>query len=321
MQKSSFNFATVFSLMVLFVFAYIAYLGMVYWQQGNQILPIALSLLLIVLVALCVFVMCKSKATRWRNVGRVGQWTFGFLVLVAFVAGSVPFTNFLRVLSDSDHIKTMVNTTCDKAIGIDADYEAYVDKRIADYRSSLSRIASGKANRPSVYQLCMGTAPGATDEQRINNLAKSLRSRLLPDSAANVIKERHQWLERAKNENVMNPLTPANVNKVSSCVDNWVVNYRELSKVSYQGEENVPEFQVSEFDNSLRQLIQTYSTLQAPSIVALLIALVCFVIMLFPYWITEGDLAAASSTPNFSHRRGKRGVDQSDGNLFDKNGF
>ncbi len=318
MQKSSFNFATVFSLMVLLVFAYIAYLGMVYWRQGDQTLPILLSISLIVVVSLCVFIMCKSKATRWRNVGRVGQWVFGFIVLVAFVAGSVPFTNFLRVLSDSDHIKQMVNTTCDKAIGIDADYEAYVDQRVANYRNSLSRIASGKANRPSDYQLCMGKAPGATDEQRIGNLAKSLRSRLLPDSAANVISERHKWLERAKNENVMNPLTPANVNKVSSCVDNWVVNYRELSKVSYQGEENVPEFQVTAFDNSLKTLIQTYSSLKAPSIVALIIALICFAIMLFPYWITEGDLAAATST---SHRKSKKGGGNADGNLFDKNGF
>ncbi len=320
MQKSSFNFATVFSLMVLFVFAYIAYLGMVYWQQGNQTLPVLLSSGLIVLVALCVFVMCKSKATRWRKVGRVGQWVFGLIVLVAFVAGSVPFTNFLRVLSEADHIKQMVNATCDKAIGIDADYEAYVDQRVANYRSSLSRIASGKENRPSDYKLCMGNAPGDTDAQRISNLAQSLRSRLLPDSAAKVINERHEWLERAKNENVMNPLTPSNVNKVSRCVDNWVENYCELSKVSYKGEENVPEFQVSAFDNSLESLIQTYSSLEAPSAVALIIALICFVIMLFPYWITEGDLAATSSMSGF-RRKGKKGGGNSDGHLFDKNGF
>ena len=54
MQKSSFNFATVFSLMVLFVFAYIAYLGMVYWRQGDQTLPILLSIALIVVVAVTI---------------------------------------------------------------------------------------------------------------------------------------------------------------------------------------------------------------------------------------------------------------------------
>ena len=322
MQKSSFNFATVFSLMVLLVFTYITYLGLVYWQQGDMALPIMLSVGLIALVAVCVFIMCKSKATRWRRIGKTGQVVFGAIVLVASIMASLPFTNFLRVMGDSKRINEMVNTTCDKAISIDEAYNAYVDKRINDYSRSLRLIAGGKANRPSVYQEAMGKAPGATDDKKIENLANSLRSRLLPDSAESVVNERHKWLERAKNESVMNPLTPANINKVSSCVDDWSDNYKELSKTSYKGEENVEEFTADEFDKSLSQLTATYATLQAPSVVAIIIALVCFAIMLLPYWITEGDLAAASSSKPTSKWGGSKQKSKTQGgNLFNKNGF
>ena len=322
MQKSSFNFATVFSLMVLLVFTYITYLGLVYWQQGDMALPIMLSVGLIALVVVCVFIMCKSKATRWRRIGKTGQVVFGLIVLVAFIMASLPFTNFLRVMGDSSRINEMVNTTCDKAIGIDEAYNTYVNERIDNYRRSLQLIASGKTNRPSVYQEAMGKAPGATDDKKIENLTNSLRSRLLPDSATSVINERHKWLERAKNESVMNPLTPANINKVSSCVDDWSDNYKDLSKISYMGEENVEEFTADDFDKSLSQLTATYATLQAPSVVAIIIALVCFAIMLLPYWITEGDLAAASSNKPARQWGGMRPKAQKQsGNLFNKNGF
>lgn len=319
MQKSSFTFASVLSLMVLLVFSYIAYLGMVYWQQGNMALPIILSVSLIIIVCLCVFFMCKGKATRWRRIGGAGQIIFGLIVLVTFLAASLPFTNFLRVAADADHINQMVSATCDKAIGIDQDYEAYVDQRVENYRSNLMLIAQGKSNRPAAYEKCMGKAPGTTDEQKAENLTKSLRARLLPDSTAAIVSKRHEWLERAKSESVMNPLTPSNINKVSQCVDNWTDNYKDISQESYMGEEDVPEFHVTDFDNSLRQLTSTYATLQAPSAIAIVIALACFAIMLLPYWLTEGDLAAARTTTGFSKGLNKNGKSTQSKNLFTKN--
>lgn len=323
MQKSTFNFATVFSLMVLLVFTYITYLGLVYWKQGAIMLPIILSVALIAIVMVCVFIMCKSKTTRWRRIGRTGQWVFGFIVLITFVSASIPFTNFLRVASDSDKINKMVNVTCDKAISIDQNYETYVNQRVENYAQSLQLIANGKSNRPSLYNECMSKAPGDSDDKKIENLTKSLRARLLPDSASTIVKERHDWLEKAKNESVMNPLTPANINKVSQCVDNWVLNYKELSKVEYQGEENVQEFNIPEFNNSLLDLTTAYGKLQSPSILAIIIAFVCFGIMLLPYWITEGDLAAATSTSKSTYKNlnlGKSRNNNNNGNLFSKNG-
>ena len=104
MENTKFNFASVIAIMVLLVFSYITYLGLVYWRGGEFLFPILLTLAFFILVMVCVYVMCLSKATRWKRMGKIGQIFFGFIVLLTFIGTAFPFTNFLRVIEDSERI-------------------------------------------------------------------------------------------------------------------------------------------------------------------------------------------------------------------------
>lgn len=299
-MSTKFNYAFTFSIMVLLVFSYITFLGLVYWQGGNFVVPILLTLGLIALVLLCVFVMCISKATRWKNIGTIGQVFFGFIIFATLLCASLPFTNFLRVVQDSEDLYQKVNTTCDAAINLDKAYKEYVDSRIENFKSNLIVISKGKDINPTKYQECLGGASGATDMDKIEGLAKSLYNKLLPESTSNIVKERHEWLESARSTTVWNPLTPKNINKIDEEVNGYLDNYIKLSSVSYMGEESSP-FTYDAFSNQIRGLMQTYGEFQSPTLLALIIALLCFVIMLLPYILTEPDIAGKEDKKSNKH--------------------
>lgn len=309
-MNKKFSFSLVFSIVVLLAFAYITFLGLVYWRAGNLSTPLLITAGLIAIVLLCVIIMCKAKETRWKNIGTFGQIFFGFIILVSFLLSAVPFTNFLRVRHDKENISEKVNEACEAAIAMDEAYSNYVDQRLANYQDNLNLMVMGKDISPTEYNDCVAGATGDTDEEKIAALTKSLQMKLMPDTTAAVVAERQKWITDAKEVKILNPLTPANINTVDQQVNGWLENYQDLSSVRYKGEET-QGFEYTQFESKLKQLTDTYTKFKFPSIWAILIAIACFGIMLLPYFLTEGDLAAAGEK-----KKKKKG--SGDGNLFNK---
>lgn len=294
MQESKFNFAFVFSIIVLLVFSYITFLGLVYWKEGDFVMPCLLTAILIASVLICVYVMCLAKATRWKRIGTIGQLFFGLIILVVLLSAAFPFTNFLRVTKDSKEISKRVTEVCDAAISLDKAYETYVNKRIEDYQSNLSIIVKGKKANPTRYKECVGGASGKTDEEKISNLSKSLKNKLYPESTKAIVEERHDWLEGARNASVWNPFTPSNIQEIDNQVKGWVDNYKNLASKKYKGEDSV-EFNYESFSSKLSQLTNTYTVFQRPSFFSVIISVICFLVMLLPYIVTRKSLAGATS--------------------------
>lgn len=290
-MNKKFSFSLVFSIVVLLAFAYITFLGLVYWREGNLSTPLLMTAVLIVVVLLCVIIMCKAKETRWKNIGTFGQIFCGFIILVSFLLSAVPFTNFLRVRHDKEDISEKVNEACEAAIAMDEAYSNYVDQRLANYQDNLNLMVMGKDISPTEYSECVAGATGDTDEEKIEALTKSLRMKLMPDSTAIVVAERQRWITNAKEVKILNPLTPANINTVDKQVNGWLENYQELSSVRYKGEET-QGFEYTQFESKLKQLTDTYTKFKFPSIWAVLIAIACFGIMLLPYFLTDRDIAS-----------------------------
>ena len=272
------------------VFSYITFMGLAYWRGGELFLPILLTLAFFILVMVCVYMMCLSKATRWKRNGKIGQTFFGLIVLLAFIGAAFPFTNFLRVIEDSEGISQKVSSACDAAKDLDSAYAKYANERLESFKSNLALIAKGKNINPSLYQECLGGASGATDTEKIAGLEKSLKNKLLPGEMMTIVQERHEWLNSARYASVWNPLTPSNIRKIDEQVNGWMDNYKDISSVTYKGED-AKAFVYDEFSSQLSQLTETYRIFHRPKFFALIISLLCFVIMLLPYFVTEKDVA------------------------------
>ena len=293
MNKSKFNFAAVFSIMALLVYAFLAFMGLVYWRDGEIALPLLITIGGIALILLCLFVMCKGKESRWK-IGKIGEVFFGLVILVAFIAAAFPFTNFFKVVERQDEIKGKIETLFTSAKNLDKAYDEYANDRIQKYEDKLKLVSKGKQIRPSEYKQLLAEAAGNNDEQKIANLSKSLRRQLLPTSRDSICKQRTEWLEKANEMSVWNMLLPSNISKIANQVDNYVKNYTDLSSTIRMGE-TVQPFAYADLNNDLGQLQEVYTKFSKPSIISIVVSLIGFLIMLLPYFVTQESLAGKKS--------------------------
>ncbi len=305
MQSSKFNFATVLSIIVLLVFSYITFLGLVYWQDGDFAVAGTLTAILFVLGVFSVYFLTASAESRWGNVRLYGQIGFGSITFILLMLASFPFTNFLTVSSDSELLEKEITEIRDAAIAMDSAYNAYVTNRADSFRIALNKIAT---NKDENYRACIEGASGATNDEKINAVVTSLRNRLLPVTAAQTIQARHEWLKESCNVNAWNPHTPSNLAKIGSSVAAWKDDYTKMSQVSYKGEPNAGGsigFVYDKFSAELKDLNEKYSSFGSFNIISLICALVSFGFIMLPFLVKERDVAGDS--------RKKDG-----GNLFNK---
>ena len=294
MNNKRFNYAAVFSIMALLVYAFFALMGLVYWKKGAITLPVIISLAGIGVVLGCLYVMCIGKESRWR-IGRIGEVLFGLVILATFIAAALPFTNFAKVVERQEDIKGRIDTLLTSAKNLDAAYDVYVADRIQKYESQLNLVSKGKKVRPSDYKKLLAGASGDTDSKKIVNLSKSLRRQLLPDSRDSICKQRMEWLNRAQEMSVWNILLPQNINKIANEVDDYVQNYVDLSSTIRAGE-TVKPFAYESLNNDLGELEKIYSKFSKPSALSLIMSLIGFLIMLLPYLVAQRSLAKAISS-------------------------
>lgn len=290
MEKTKFNFAFVFSIVALLGFAYFAFMGLVYWKNGDLVMPAILTAAGIVLVLVCLFVMCKGKSSRW-TIGKIGEVLFGIIILGTLLAAALPFTNFFKVVEQQDKIKTEIKAMFSSAESLDSAYNAYCTDRLEAYERTLKVACKGKTVRPKDYLTLVANAGGNDDEQKVDNLVKSLKRQLTPESMDSVHQKRAEWLESTGDMSVWNLKFPNNVNVIANQVKDYSENYAKLSQKIRKGEHAEP-FSYPAFSSNLQQLQSNYTTLHfPPTVLSLVVALIAFLIILLPYFITEGSLA------------------------------
>lgn len=299
MNRSKFNFAAVFSLMVLLGFSYIAFMGLVYWKEGEIVMPAVFTGAFIVVVIICLTIMCMSKATRWKRIGTIGQVIFGLIILAAFGLGSLPFTNFMDVVAKQDKFNSEINGMLDAAQSMDNDYDKYAKDRLDKYESDLRLVSSGYDSgnvNANTYNNKVGSTQGSNDATKIKHLVNNLKRELYPKKIEKAKREREEWLEEAANMSVWNVMLPKNISDINENVTNWAEKYYETSNKKMDGEDpSTKPFEGEDFSSNMESLTRMYTKLDMPSPLAIVIALLCFAIMLLPYFMTQGDVAGARS--------------------------
>ena len=288
---NKFSFSVVLSLVALLAYTYITFMGLDYMQNGVLLIPCLASAGFLIAVVICVILMCLSKAARWRNLGIIGECVIGFIALVLFLISAIPFTNFMNVVEEKGDIDQKIENVRNAADSIAYEYNNYAEKRVESYKNALDSICINPQSED--YQNAISGAAGETDDEKIENLGNSLRRRLMPDNMNEINKERTAWLNSAKNSNILNIWLPKNIKSIESSVKTWTQEYKALSKVQYYGEEPTTEaFAYSEFDSKLKELIDRYTKITTPGIIAILASLICWFIIMLPYILTEKSPAS-----------------------------
>lgn len=266
------NWAVILAMIVLLGFTYISFMGSLYSKYtGGDLLRAGLYALgVILLVSICVVIMCASRATRWKEIGTVGQIGFALVILVVFGISAIPFTGFMKAIEKKKEIRDRISHVKQVAENVDSIYNSYAESRVADYEQWLRADS-----------LRCAVVEGMDFEQKVANLKTSLENHLKPQSLTKCQNDRKTWLLEMEKMSVWNVYLPKNLKVLSNSVNDWVSGYVELSDVSFDG--NRPTlFKYESIDeDSLKELGEINI-----SWVAVLAALLSFFIMLVPYLIT-----------------------------------
>ena len=302
MNNTKFNFAAVISIIVLLLYSYVVFMGMVYWKDGHIVLGLICSILLIAVVLACVVVMCKARATRWKKLGNIGQFLFGGIILMALIISSMPFAHFFNLLSKQKEINQSFEHAYTYATQINKAYTNYVETRKDKTREFLNNldVTKGKDN-PKLYRDVFAM-PGGSHSDKINRMITSLERTLLPDVLIKANEQNATRLKEGSKMSVWNVAMPNYINSMNEGVNKNVNTYTELSKKAhgYKGDNNSEPFKYEEFSNQNLKLKSMLTTMSMPSIISIIAALLCFGFMLLPYYLVEQDLAAGTSRRNKS---------------------
>ena len=296
MLRSKFNFSWVFALIALLGYIFISFMGLTY----TQIVPLSLSALIALAFAAAVIflvsIMCKAKATRWLRLGMIGQVSIGFIVLVLLLASSIFFTHFTKMIKEQDVIVSTYTQTIDDARKLDEKYRAYVDERCANYQTKIQNLKVGSSDYNKM--IAKPNQLGYTKTQIAKRYSETMKNFLLGDNMDELNEKRTQWLSQ-DTTTVWNINLPNNIQDVTSSVNQWLRNYEELSAKQYTLETSVQAFEDHEFNINAESLQQICTTVTTPSLMSILLALLCFVFIILPWLVTPKNIASIGDDNNY----------------------
>lgn len=263
MRGFKFNFITILAFVLLVVYAYLAAMGWLY--QGHKIEIAGMFFIGVVgIISLCIYLMCRARATRWQKVGTPTQIALGVLIVGIFFFISKPFSSYVTMMGQRTEMYNQIDSVVTAAKDLNKTYIEYANERINNYN------------------------PRETSLARHDIRVNALRMQLMPPDLAAKQPDRDKWLDGITGMKLHNIQMPNNLTNMDSCVYLWLKDYETLSEVIFEDEQDVQPFQYASFATqyeNLRKHIGGYS------IWALIVAILCSIFMLIPYFTTEPDLS------------------------------
>ena len=268
-KKTITGFALLLTIVALITYAFIALLGLEYLLRGFHAVVFPLIVGGLAALSYCIYVMCKSKASRDKRTGLPREVLSIAGAGVLLFAGSIPFTQFLYVHDHREALVADMLTTVSEVGTIDSAYLQYADRRIAAYKRLLKKEKFGK-----LKQQCLVT---------------SLQRRLLPSNREEVSAERQEWLHSIGTPNVWSIATPRNLSRIIEAGEEWTKQYTIVSAIVYKGENEEPfatlteDSEEKETGNKTASLKRFFKR-QRPDYRSLLIATGCCLLILTTYF-------------------------------------
>lgn len=298
MSNKKFNFAFVISIIILLIYSYIVFMGIVYWKDGDILQGILYAAALIAVTLSCIIIMCRAKATRWKKTGNLVQILCGTVMLAALALSTMPFAHFINLVVKQKEISETFEKAHQYGSQSVVAYNDYVKKREADTRNFLNIVDAGHGeSNPSEYEAIFGLPGNDSNAEKIDRMINSLHKILLPDSVTLANDESLKNLKKGAKMSVWNIAMPQYINSIDQMVKTNVETFSNLSKNAhgYRGDNNYPTFTYKKYTDQNAQLKEMLTHMSMPSIISIIAALVCFAFMLLPYYLVERDLAQGTS--------------------------
>ena len=271
-ETLKFSWGHIIAFVAIILISYVSFMGISYLTDGNFLLA---GLGVVGIDILIVLFFIGSQLMKGTDEKFKRKIVFERILLFAapfvFCAVMIPYAHFWTVFDRRDNIENTFSSSLKETKGMFDSYKSYSDNRIKEYDSKLARDKVGQISR--------------------ENKVKALKLQLVADNYVNLKKASCEWIDRASNATVWNVFMLGNIHKIKDALENWNRSLTTMSQKKMLDEaQGVLPFtsedaSVVQANKDLSSLNSLYSSMQAPTWIAIVSGVILMLMLLFPYVI------------------------------------
>lgn len=271
-ETLKFSWGHIIAFVALIFISYVSFMGITYLTDGD-FLYAGLGVLIINLILIIFFIIPQMLKGTEEKFSRkiIYERILFFFAPVFFIAVMVPYAHFWTVFDNRSQVETTFSASVKTTKGMFESYEVYSNDRIKEYNKKLTRKKTEIIHR--------------------TNKVEALRLQLIADNY-NALKESAvKWIDNASGATIWNAFMIGNIKKIESAIENWNNSLSEFSGKIMSDEPNgVEPFSssdpsVTKAKENLNNLRSVYTTMGTPSMLAIGIGVLLYILLLFPYII------------------------------------
>lgn len=271
-ETLKFSWGHIIAFVALIFISYVSFMGITYLTDGD-FLYAGLGVLIINLVLIVFFIIPQILKGTDEKFSRkiIFERILFFSAPVFFIAAMVPYAHFWTVFDNRSQVETTFSESIKTTKGMFESYEVYANNRIKEYDKKLAQNKTEIVHR--------------------TNEVEALRLQLIADNYDALKESAVKWIDNASGATVWNVFMIGNIKKIESAIENWNNSLSEFSGKIMSDEPNgVEPFSssdpsVTKAKENLNNLRSVYTTMGTPSMLAIGIGVLLYILLLFPYII------------------------------------
>lgn len=311
-ETLKFSWGHIIAFVALIFISYVSFMGITYLTDGDFLYAGA-GMLIINLLLIIFFILPQILKGTDEKFSRkiIFERILFFCAPVVFVGAMMPYAHFWNVFEKRSQIETTFSESIETTKGMFESYETYAKARIKDYDMKLAHEKAQAVTR--------------------GNKVEALKLQLIDKNYISLKNSAFEWIDNASGATVWNVFMIGNIKKIENALDQWNSSLTEFSNKK-MADENSEIIAFSSTDKSvnlakenLRSLKSVYTLKSGPTVIALSIGLLLYILLLFPYIIqsrnTKGTYRligseSGSYTPRRYKKVPKKNVERQDNDEF-----
>ncbi len=292
-EKLSFSWSHIFAFLALIAVSYLSFVGFTYLTNGNfttALIGMAVTDLLYIVFFIGAQQLKASGESMKIKI--IFERIAVFTAPIIFIAGMISVSHFWTVHSHNDEIVDTFNESINSSKKLFDDYESYSTARIDNYEKMLNKIIADRKYDPSSFSRA-GFVQGKAHIQK-DNMVEALRLQLLSQNYDSLRTEAIAWIDKSSNgASTWNVFLLGNTREIASALNSWenqLKGYSEKAMFNEMMKGDVYMFSSDEAQKAIsgiEGLTATYTQMGPPSLPAIIFAVVCFLMLMVPYWIQD----------------------------------
>ena len=316
-ETLKFSWGHIIAFVAMVFISYVSFIGATYLTDGNFLYAgIGIFIINIVLIALFIVPQLLKGTDVKFSKKIIYERILFFAAPIFFLIIMVPYAHFWTVFSHRAQVESNFTESIEMTTGLFDSYEQYANNRIETFEKKLSD--SVKIIKPATRKKPAVTEPAIAPEHQ-KTLVDALKLQLIDENYYVLKDTASEWIESSSGATVWNVFLIGNVNKIEAAIENWNNILSETSEKKMADEAaDVEAFSKSNSSieaarKSLKELRSAYGTMEFPTILAIITALVLYAMLILPYIIQRRN------TKSLYHLIGSKNITSSSRDVYGKN--